>query len=496
MAMTQPEQANSLPEFYVVGFTGHRMVPDSALLLASLDRALDEILQLADGEWLAVSSAAVGGDLLFAQLVLRRLIAWQALLPFPQNDFATDFTGDEWAMATRLLNQAETITVLNLEEPREQAYLDCGIETVNRSDVLLAVWDGEPARGPGGTAQVIRYARELRKPLVVIDPSSGIIRRENFERFCAKDPELFFLNRVPDASRASSPAGSRELVARFQDKVDRAASHGAPRIRFLRAAVVVLHTMATSVAAAGLAFGWQPMVVSWGKLLLLLAAFGAALKIQRSRAQHHWMRCRLAAEIGRAVLATWTMPRRRSLFEGREVPGLRQYMRTLDILHRRSPADREPNLDAFCQRYRRDRIEDQLHYYTRRLDHARPRLTWLRFGFTATSLLAIGCTGLFAVHATVSGMQVPEWVVAAVFHFLPLVLPALAAALLALISINDLHRRVARYSDMCVQLTDLRQQITLTHTWHTLESVVQQTERILIQEVLEWHIMSSHSEGH
>jgi hypothetical protein len=37
------------------------------------------------------------------------------------------------------------------------------------SDVLLALWDGQAARGRGGTAQVVAEARELGLPVEVVN---------------------------------------------------------------------------------------------------------------------------------------------------------------------------------------------------------------------------------------------------------------------------------------------------------------------------------------
>jgi len=36
---------------------------------------------------------------------------------------------------------------------------------VDAADELFAVWDGQPARGHGGTADVVAYARERGKPV-------------------------------------------------------------------------------------------------------------------------------------------------------------------------------------------------------------------------------------------------------------------------------------------------------------------------------------------
>lgn len=64
------------------------------------------------------------------------------------------------------------------DSAREHACLDCGHEAVNESDVLIAVWDREDARGTGGTAEVVVHARRLGRPLIIIDPATQTARRE------------------------------------------------------------------------------------------------------------------------------------------------------------------------------------------------------------------------------------------------------------------------------------------------------------------------------
>jgi len=492
-----PASDSHLPQFHVVGFTGHRQLAEPERAKVYLAEAFDALQQQAAGEWIGLSSAALGSDLLFAHHMLERGNAWQALLPFQPAEFRKDFDAAGWAEVEGLLARAESVTVLGGDGEREEAYLDCGIETVNACDVLIALWDGEPARGRGGTAEVVTYARELAKPLIVIDPVTGAVRRENFQHFRARDPELAFLNALAEAPPpASAAAGARGRVERFQLKADRAANRGAPQFRTLRASIVLLEAAATIVATAGLAFDWHPLFVSWGKLSLLLASLGAAIAIRYYHTQHTWVRCRLAAEIGRAALATWGMPRRAALFEDLDLPECRQLVRSLHTLHSRGASEKRANLDTFRQTYRSERINDQLRYYRRRLDHAAPQLARLRFGFVVSTLVAILCAAAYALHSTLHiGALNPEFVAIA-FHFLPIVLPVVAAAFIALMSINDLHRRVARYREMCHMLEAAHKQIAVTHTWHSLEHLVRRTERALLQEVLEWHTLMSHLEAH
>jgi hypothetical protein len=487
----------SLPLYRVVGFTGHRQLGAWPRAAEFIGLAIDTLRGEAPGEWLAVSSAAAGSDLLFARRVLEAGLAWQAVLPLPAAEFRNDFTAADWPGVEALFARAETVEVVDSAGDRDEAYLDCGVEIVDRCDVLVALWDGQPARGKGGTANVVVYARELGRPLVLIDPATGETRRENFAHFHKVDAELAFLNALPEVNGAAGPpASARELVERFQRKADLAASRGAPRFRLLVSSTVLLHVAATVTATAGLAFEWHPVLLPWAKLLFLLGALGAAFAIRFYGAQHRWVRCRLAAEIGRAALATWGMPRATALFVDLEIPEIRQLVRSLHLLHRRAVPVRSTNLDTFRQHYRTGRVDDQLAYYRSRLERAEPQLRWLLRGFSISTVLAILFTALYAAHETFHLAPVGFLVEAAGFYFLPIVLPVVAAAFISLISINDLHRKVARYRELCQLLEATHKQIIVTHTWHSLEQLVRRTERTLLQEVLEWHTLMSHLESH
>jgi hypothetical protein len=93
-------------------------------------------------------------------------------------------------------------------------------------------------------------------------------------------------------------------------------------------------------------------------------------------------------------------------------------------------------------------------------------------------------------------VSAPDWVYPVVYHFGPIVLPVLAAGFISLISINDLHRRVARYREMHVRLLAARREAAFVQTWGALERVVAKNERALLQEVLEWHSITSFAESH
>jgi hypothetical protein len=73
------------------------------------------------------------------------------------------------------LEAAHSVTRLDYAEPTEEAFLAAGKSVVDNCQVLIAVWDGKPARGLGGTADIVRYARDTGKAVSIVWPD-GIDR--------------------------------------------------------------------------------------------------------------------------------------------------------------------------------------------------------------------------------------------------------------------------------------------------------------------------------
>jgi len=491
-------ESDELPVFHLIGFTGHRRVADPAGISRVLHTVLAEFRLAPDVEWLALSSVAAGSDILFARAALAEGMGWEAILPLPPAEFRRDFADAEWREVEALLAKAEQVRIIGERDHRDDAYLDGGMETVNHSDLLLAVWDGEPSRGRGGTAEIVAYARELGRPLIIIDATTLAVRRENTERLLIGNRHVAALNQLPGvpvpAGAGADPGHDRVLG--FHLKVDYAATHGAPHFRRLITGTLGLHVLATALAAATLAFHLHHPVMPWGKLLCLFGALGIALVVRHHRHRHDWVRSRLAAEITRSALATWGMPRAVRLFDDFDWAGLEPLRRSLDVLQRRAARPQPIAFDAFKQRYLHERLDGQLAYFARQEARAVPLLGKLRAGFTLSSVLAIGFTATYAVHSTLAEPVASPWVANWIFGFGPIVLPVLAAACISLVSINDLHRRVARYKEMRIRLAAARKEAAFVQTWGALERVVAKAERALLQEVFEWHSITSFTESH
>ena len=89
---------------------------------------------------------------------------------------------------------------------REDAYLDCGMETVNDADVLLALWDGEAAHGKGGTGDVVGYAKSLCKPVIIINAGRLVAQSPIGELTAAGGLEDVFLGLTGDSTHREVPS--------------------------------------------------------------------------------------------------------------------------------------------------------------------------------------------------------------------------------------------------------------------------------------------------
>jgi hypothetical protein len=156
-----------------VGVTGHRALADRAQVEASVDAVLDRLLAEPGRDGIEVwSSLAEGADRLVVDRVLARPGSrLSVVLPLPADDYEADFAdaASRDAFRALLARADETVTVgPDGGGSRESAYERAGHAVVDRSDVLLALWDGEPSRGRGGTAEIIEYARDRDRGLEIV----------------------------------------------------------------------------------------------------------------------------------------------------------------------------------------------------------------------------------------------------------------------------------------------------------------------------------------
>lgn len=150
--------------------TGHRFFDEDAA--AYITAHVGEVIAEAGfgGRPVRVlTSLAEGADQLVAEAAVQRGIPVEVIVP--ARGYAESLAGEaDRHRYAELLARADAVRTLDHSEPSPAAYLDAGLTMLADADLLIAVWDGAPARGTGGSAQIVARARELDLDLHVIWP--------------------------------------------------------------------------------------------------------------------------------------------------------------------------------------------------------------------------------------------------------------------------------------------------------------------------------------
>lgn len=156
-----------------IGVTGHQ--DRDGLDWTWARSAIAEVLSEEGPITQALTSLAVGTDQAFAEEAMDQAIDVKAVIPF--DGYARCFEGAGLEAYEELLARcAETVT-LHRHGSDEEAFLAAGKRVADECDVLIAVWDGKPAVGLGGTADVVTYALGIGRDVVHLDPFACTVRR-------------------------------------------------------------------------------------------------------------------------------------------------------------------------------------------------------------------------------------------------------------------------------------------------------------------------------
>jgi len=151
----------------IIGITGHQEIPQEAIPF--IQHGIRTIINGFQSNIVGVSSLATGADQLFASSILNVGGKLQAIIPCDK--YETTFSRlSDLEMFNYLLNSSEVVIKLNYKSPSEDAFFDAGCMVVDTSEILLAVWDGQIAKGKGGTADIVKYANSKKKEVVIIWP--------------------------------------------------------------------------------------------------------------------------------------------------------------------------------------------------------------------------------------------------------------------------------------------------------------------------------------
>ena len=153
-----------------------RMVKDMVLSIhkepeSGYDAAVEPKLIL-------ICSLAAGADQFVARIALEEGYRLHVPLAYPLDQYvAKNFGRPQLSEARKdfdkLYRVAESRLEMDGSESENEAYDAAGTVLVGHSDLLLAVWDLGPGKGPGGTADSVRKALDAGIPVVKFDTKTG-----------------------------------------------------------------------------------------------------------------------------------------------------------------------------------------------------------------------------------------------------------------------------------------------------------------------------------
>jgi hypothetical protein len=348
------QQPGIIPFRVRIGVTGHRDVT-SRQTLVDVPARVRELLPRGSATRVrlgVVSALAEGAD----RLVVDEVFAYadvrnedarlEVILPFDRSRYVREqrFSAAAEATFTELLDRATSVTELDgsgsYDGSLDRAYEAAGRQVVARSDVLVALWDGEASRGRGGTAETLLHATEMGKPCIWVPTDGGPVRATNFAAGSNRRFRLEVRRRVAvprqewtdlsgidadtleplerafrefeafNAARVPSEGDMRRRIERELGAVDASsdwvawpfgrAACLADRLqtRFVRAlwlmaafAIGAAASLAVSVSREHPSRGW-----AWAEVSCLLALVAVFAVMRRARLHARWLSYRLLAE--------------------------------------------------------------------------------------------------------------------------------------------------------------------------------------------------------
>lgn len=177
-----------------VGITGHRQTQlnqlnyDDAKLRETVARVLRHIRDTAErisreksslysGPWSVrlLSPLADGSDQIVADEADKLGYELQCPLPYSEEECREDFTDsvppdlESLSNFNRLVKEASAVLELPGKRKESESYLAVGQMVLQQCDILISIWDGQPASKIGGTAHITGEALRNQVPVVWIE---------------------------------------------------------------------------------------------------------------------------------------------------------------------------------------------------------------------------------------------------------------------------------------------------------------------------------------
>ncbi len=538
----------AIPYRIRIGVTGHRELPQpdviAALVAQILDTKLDDLFDASSRDVLrqvrntpvqlsVVSPLAEGADRIVAREVLKKEGArLEVVLPLEIGDYLETFGSDDSRLEfTEMLGKCrqprflrrrrldQDFSAEQFADERRRAYADVGRYIVDHCDVLIAIWDGEPARGVGGTAEIVQYAQEQKRPLIRVWPgdaepiqvskwnglnAKSILQVEEFNGFRVEPGSAaeyiahldrdYFGNQPWPAIPDTAKGAIRGILFPFYVKASLSAKENQKRYRRAGTYGYLLPSFAVvSVALGALVpeFGRWAYPVELAILVVALTIVGAA---HRQQSAEKWVESRFLAERLRAAIymsgcgievATIAVP---PDMGEKEQPD-DWMLRVFEEVWNRMPRMRgcaAQNCLEMREFIAHHWVVGQIEFHegkTKREGGHGARLYWMGRILLFSTVIAAACHILLR---TMGGRPEAHSQAEKILTFIALAFPALASAFAGLRSHREYFRLENRSKNMSARLRQLKGRILRASTPSEFEFVLRQIETTMLQEAQDW----------
>jgi hypothetical protein len=152
-----------------IAISGHRGLNANTIDL--IDQAIREKLSEQPESITGLSCLADGTDQIFARAVVN--LGGTLEVVIPAEKYRAGLPVEAHAEYDDLLAHAAAVYQLPFTESTSESHMAASKLMIDKADELYAVWDGKPARGYGGTADVVAYARDHGTAVQVIWPNGA-----------------------------------------------------------------------------------------------------------------------------------------------------------------------------------------------------------------------------------------------------------------------------------------------------------------------------------
>jgi len=521
-------QPGEIPLRIRIGVTGHRnLAPDHPGLATEISKAVEYIIQkLAvsaervtpdDIALTVVSSLAEGADRVVACEILNREGAQlEVVLPLEQDDYCHDFKSPESVdQFNLLLDKKVSMDIVRTARSRVEAYELAGRAVVDRSDVMIVVWDGKPARGRGGTADICAYAKHWQRPILLIrvDDDSARLDTDQLPREAEGTAPLpadsmrqldrYNQQRLPAAAVGGTPplidptiprpwlepaSPLIEYVSRYFTRADELAKRFQKRWLWAVRSLYILAPLAVLVVTAQLIFAPGHARYAWFEFGILVGVTVLLIVTREAGWHPRWISARYLAEQIRSLMflgLTGIITLERSAVSADRLivgeAGWTEHAAN-EIWFARPrfepPADLSLLIDVLYEEW----IKKQQRYHNAISDAYRKRSSWFQAASVGLFSLSAAAALLHSVGAGSGSARLFRW-----WDFLAIAVPAAAGALSGYAAQRDYIRHAERSKHFASTLERALAQLLGAQSLSEIQQAALNFSRSMRGEATDWY---------